>query len=52
MTVRRVIGIGVSAYELFALTTGRTPPITDVARQHPALAGFFLGYLAWHFSPD
>ena len=51
MTARRVIGIAASAYELLALTTNRTPPFTDVARKHPTLAGAFVGYLVWHFSP-
>ena len=52
MTVRRIIGIAVSAYELVALVTNRTPPFTDVARKHPTLAAGFIGYLAWHFSPN
>ena len=52
MTGRRVIGITVSAYEFLALVTNRTPPITDVARKHPTLAGAFIGYMAWHFSPN
>lgn len=51
MTAKRVIGVTVSAYELLALLTNRTPPLTDIARQHPTLAGVFLGYMAWHFSP-
>ena len=51
MTTKRFIGIAVSAYELLALATGRTPPITDIARQHPTLAAGFVGFIAWHFSP-
>ena len=51
MTTKRFIGIAASAYELLALATGRTPPITDVARKHPTLAGVLVGFIAWHFSP-
>lgn len=46
---KRAVAIGVSAYELFACVSGRVPPITDICRAHPVLAGVFVGYMSWHF---
>lgn len=50
-TYKRIVAIGVSAYELVATATGRVPPITDIARAHPVLAGVMVGWCAYHFTP-
>lgn len=47
MTVDDLFGVLV-AYEVFALASGRVPPITRVCRRHRALCFPVLGVLLAH----
>lgn len=47
-TLRRALGVGLSAWELAALTSGRFPPLTAVLRLHPVLGLAATGWVAVH----
>jgi hypothetical protein len=48
MATDRAIGIALSAWELYALTTQRVPALTDMLRRHPVLGAAAVGWLAVH----
>lgn len=48
MTFTRALGIGLSAWELTALTTRRIPALTDVLRYNPILGALATGWVAAH----
>jgi hypothetical protein len=48
MSLRRAVGVGLSAYELVALATGRVPALTDLLRLHRVLSAAAVGWLAVH----
>jgi len=47
-TLRRALGVGLSAWELTALATGRIPPLTAILRRHPLLGGAATAWVAVH----
>jgi hypothetical protein len=51
MPADRAIGILLSGYEFYALTTQRSPAITDLLRRHPTLGAAAVGWLAMHLLP-
>lgn len=48
MRADRAIGIALSAWEFYALTTQRAPALTDILRRHPLLGAAAVGWLAVH----
>lgn len=48
MTFTRALGIGLSAWELTALTTRKIPALTDVLRFNPILGALATGWVAAH----
>ena len=47
-TLRRALGVTLSAWELAALATGRFPPLTALLRRHPYLGGAATAWVAVH----
>jgi hypothetical protein len=48
MRADNAIGIVLSAYELFALTTRRAPTLSTILRQHPVLGAAAVEWFAVH----
>ena len=38
----------ICGYELFSVSTRKTPALTEVMHRHPWLKPVFVGTLAWH----
>lgn len=49
--VLRALVAGTCSWEVVAITTGRLPTVSRLARQYPAASAVVLGVLAWHFQP-
>jgi hypothetical protein len=48
LDIERAIGIALSGWEFYALTTKKVPPLTNLLRLHPALGAAAVGWLAAH----
>lgn len=44
----RAIGVALSGWEFYALTTMKVPSLTELLRKHPLLGAAAVGWLAAH----